>query len=75
MDTKDNSIDMDNHDGCFPAGSLTEVMVPRVYGDTPSMMEVPIAYEPDDLAGADAVFLGKQLLTRKVNTHKLTHKK
>ncbi len=58
MNTKDNSIDIDNHAGCFPAGSLTEAVVPRVYGDTPSMMEVPIAYEPDDLTGADAVFLG-----------------
>jgi arginase family enzyme len=31
---------------------------PRIYGDTPSFMEVPIAYTPEDLASADAVFIG-----------------
>lgn len=30
----------------------------RIYGDTPSFMEAPIAYTPEDLEGADAVFIG-----------------
>jgi arginase family enzyme len=37
------------------AGSIYQ---PRVYADTPSFMEVPVAYAPQDLQGADAVFLG-----------------
>lgn len=31
---------------------------PRINGDTPSFMEAPIAYNRDDLEGADAVFIG-----------------
>jgi arginase family enzyme len=31
---------------------------PRIYGDTPSFMEAPIAYSPEDLEGADVVFMG-----------------
>jgi agmatinase len=58
MDKKNKPKDIDKHDGWLPPGSLTDMLVPRIYGDTPSMMEVPIAYEPDDLKGADAVFLG-----------------
>jgi arginase family enzyme len=34
------------------------VMKRRIYGDTPSFMEAPIAYTPEDLEGADVVFVG-----------------
>ena len=31
---------------------------PRIYDDVASFMEVPIGYNPEDLQGADAVFIG-----------------
>ncbi|MEE9230341.1 MAG: agmatinase family protein [Acidobacteriota bacterium] len=41
-----------------PADRALTMMRPRVYGDTPSFLEVAVAWEPKDLEGADAVFLG-----------------
>jgi agmatinase len=38
--------------------AFADTMAPRIHADVPSMMEVPIAYEPADLEGADAAFLG-----------------
>lgn len=38
-----------------PAG---EHYKPRLYDDVPSFMEAPIAYNPEDLEGADVAFMG-----------------
>ncbi len=39
-------------------GLAESVYQPRIHGDVPSFMEVPVAFNPEDLVGADAVFLG-----------------
>ncbi|MEE9229074.1 MAG: arginase family protein, partial [Acidobacteriota bacterium] len=41
-----------------PADAALTAMRPRVYGDTPSFMEAPVAWEASELRGADAVFIG-----------------
>jgi arginase family enzyme len=41
-----------------PAQPALRAVRPRVYGDTPSFLEAPVAWEPADLEGVDAAFLG-----------------
>ena len=38
-----------------PAFSFIEL---RIHDDVPSMLQAPIAWEPEDMIGADAVFVG-----------------
>ena len=42
----------------FAGDVMGAFLKPRIYGDTASFMEVPIGYNPEDLQGADAVFIG-----------------
>ena len=41
-----------------PSDPVTQLLVPRIYGSTPTLFGAPLAETTDSLAGADVVFLG-----------------
>ena len=49
---------MERHDFHFAGDPSSGFVQGRIYGDTPSFLGVPIAWEADQLEGADVVFVG-----------------
>ncbi|MBL7063413.1 MAG: arginase family protein [Anaerolineae bacterium] len=56
---KDNRLSVQSNWQAKNVAALEAAFIrPRVYGDTPSFMELPVAWDADDLKGADAIFVG-----------------
>ena len=52
---------MERHDFHFTGDMAAGFSQVRVYGDTPSFLGVPVAWEAEELEGADVAFVGNKV--------------